>query len=445
MIAFATLFLGLVVGIQPVEVVTRGSVAAVEILVDGRPAAHVDAAPWRASVDFGQDLAPHELVARGLDGKGREVARVRQWLNLPRPPAEVQILLQRDEKGVARGAQLSWESLAAASPLALQVAFDGRPLDVHGREAFELPAYDAATSHLLSANVEFENGVRGRADAVLGGRSTTEAASDLTGVPIRVDPSRALPDPAALEGALKRRGESLKPVAVERAPAQLLIVRDVSEREALARLGRGGKTTFEQRRGSVGGSLPQYDSEASKLDMRLADDDRVRMIWPVVRKTAMTSGIAELFDTSHDFPGRSAGIFWLVTRVSRPGSVEKERRYADAVAVAGLQALQSCTRRAVILLAGKDTADASRLTPENVRGYLARIRVPLFVWTLDPKAPPPAGWGRAEDVSTVVKLRAAVEKVRAELDSQAIVWVEGKHLPQEVEVAAAGVELVGKS
>jgi len=447
MIAFATLFLGLVVGVQPVEVVTRGSVAAVEILFDGKPAARLDGAPWRTSVDFGRDLAPHELVARSLDEKGHEIGRVRQFLNLPRPPAELQILLQRDEKGAARGAQLAWESLSAAPPTSVRVTFDGRPLEVAGRETFNVPAYDPTTLHLLSANVEFDNGVRCRADAVLGERTSSETASELTGIPIRVAAGRALPDAAALEGALARRGKALTPVAVERAPAQVLIVRDVSEREALARLGRGGRTTYEPRRVTVGGGLPQYDSEASKHDMRLGDEDRVRMVWPAVRKTPTTSGVAELFDTSHDFPGKTAGLFWLVTRVSRPGAADPDRRFADAVAVAGLQALQSCTRRAVVLLLGKDSKDASRLAPENVRGYLERIRVPLFVWTLDPKGAVPAGWGKVDDVSTVEKLRAAVNRVREEIDSQAIVWVEGQHLPQEVEIsgASSGIELVGKS
>lgn len=448
MIAFATLFLGLVVGIQPVGVVTGGSVASVEILFDGKPAARLDAAPWRTSVDFGRDLSPHELVARGLDAKGHEVARARQWLNLPRPPAELQILLQRDDGGFARGAQLAWESLTAAPPTSVRVTFDGQPIEVRGRETFAVPKYDATSTHLLSASVDFDNGVHCRADSVLGGRSSTEATSELTGVPIRVSPERALPDVLALEGALFRRGAVLRPVAVERAPAQLLIVRDVSEREALSKLGRGGRTTFEQqRRGAVGGSLPQFDSEASKLEMRVGDEDRVRLVWPVVHATPSTSGVSELFETSHDFVGRTAGLFWLVTRVSRPGKVENERRFADAVAVAGLQALQSCTRRAVVLLLGKETRDASRLTPENVRGYLGRIRVPLVVWTLDPKTPVPAGWGSAEDVSTLPKLRAATERIRAELDSQAIVWVEGQHLPQEVELSptSVGVDLVGKS
>ena len=53
-------------------------------------------------------------------------------------------------------------------------------------------------------------------------------------------------------------------------------------------------------------------------------------------------------------------------------------------------------------------------------------------------------WGGAEDISTLAKLEDAAERLRAELDSQRIVWVEGRHLPQEIRLSpAAGVELVG--
>lgn len=445
MIAFATLFLGLVLGVQPVSVVTRGNVASVELVLDGSPVGRLDSAPWRGTVDLGRELAPHELVARALDAKGREIARARQWLNLPRAAAELQVLLQRDEKGIAKGAQLSWESLTAAPPVSVAVTFDGRPLDVAGREAFDLPAYDPATTHLLSASVEFENGIRCRTDAVLGGRSSTEAMSELTGIPIRLAAGRAVPEAAELRGAFLRRGAALLPVAVERGPAQVLVVRDVSEAEALARLGRGGKTIFEPARRGVVGSLPQFDADATKLEMRLEDTDRIRMIWPVVRKTATTSGLAELFESSHDFAGKSAGLHWLLTRISRPGKVDKDREFADATAVAGLQALQSCTRRAVVLVLGKHREDASRLSPENVRAYLEKIRVPLFVWSLDAaRAAAPGAWGAVEDVSTAAKLRPAVERLKRELERQAIVWVEGQHLPQEIEMAGGerGIELV---
>ena len=97
MIAFLTLFLGLIAGVHPVAVSVTAPVSVVEVELDGR----TRAAPWTVSVDFGPDLAPHELVARGLDAEGHEVSRTRQWINLPRSAAEVQILILRTEKGTA--------------------------------------------------------------------------------------------------------------------------------------------------------------------------------------------------------------------------------------------------------------------------------------------------------------------------------------------------------
>ncbi|HSN88583.1 MAG TPA: hypothetical protein VL025_17610, partial [Thermoanaerobaculia bacterium] len=86
-IAFLTLFFGLTLGSQPVELTVTGPVAAVEILLDGAPVARFDGPPWSGRIDFGQALLPHELVARALDDQGTEVSRVRQWVNLPRSHA----------------------------------------------------------------------------------------------------------------------------------------------------------------------------------------------------------------------------------------------------------------------------------------------------------------------------------------------------------------------
>ncbi len=442
MIAFVSLFLGLVIGARPVTVTASGPVAAVELLLDGAPVARMEQKPWTALVDFGPELSPHELVARALDARGHEIARARQWLNLPRPAAEMSILLQRDEKGMATGAQLSWASLQPGPPAALTVTFDGRRLAVKGAESFPLPSYDGASTHLLSASAEFGNGVRCRADAVLGGRTAIEMGSELTGVAVRLDPAAPLPDAAALEGWVVRRGEPLRAVGVERSGAQLLVVRDLSTAEAVSRLGRGGRTIIQAGRR---GSLPVFDSEALRLDLRLGDDDRIRYIWPSVRSVATTSGAAELFESSHEFRGRDSGLHWLLTRISHPGSPDPGRRYADATAVAGLQAVQSCTRRAVLLVLGKKPVDASRHSPATVRAYLGRVHVPLFVWSLEPVSPGEvSAWGQVQDVSNLAKLRVAFERLKQELESQAIVWVEGQHLPQEIALTdkAVGMEMV---
>src|SRR5262249_14373039 len=111
MISFLTLFLGLMAGEHIVEASVTGPVSAVVIQLDGVEVARIESPPWKAKVDFGKGLAPHELVARALDEGGREIGAARQWVNLPRQPAEIEVLLERNEFGVARGAKLALASL----------------------------------------------------------------------------------------------------------------------------------------------------------------------------------------------------------------------------------------------------------------------------------------------------------------------------------------------
>ena len=431
MIAFLTLFLGLIAGVHPVTVSVTGHVAAVEVELDGAPAGRTRSAPWTVSVDFGSELSPHELVARALDSEGHEVSRVRQWINLPRSAAEVQILLERNEKGLATGARLSWVSVFSEAPTTLAVTFDGRPLVVRGNETFALPAYDPSTTHLLSASAEFPKGLRGRADAVIGGRTASEAASELTAVAVRLPGQAAFSDASAFEGGIVRAGAPVHPIAVERGPAEVIVIRSLSNAEAIQHLGRGGRALFDQNRR---GTMPPYDPDALRLDMRIGDSDRLSFLWPISQTFTAPAGQSELFAGSRFFNGRDQGIHWLLTRVSHPGAPGPDPKFADATAVAGLHALESCTRRAVILVLGRKTLDVSRYAPSMVRAYLEKIRVPLHVWTFDPagKQDP---WGAAEDVSNTAKLRDAVDRLRRDLESQAVVWVEGKYLPQSIDLS----------
>ncbi|HYK43445.1 MAG TPA: hypothetical protein VE007_13745 [Thermoanaerobaculia bacterium] len=433
MIAFLTLFLGLIAGVHPVAVSVTGPVAAIEIDVDGAPAGRARSAPWTVSVDFGADLAPHELVARALDNEGHELSRTRQWINLPRSAAEVQILLERNEKGIATGARLSWVSVFSEAPTSLNVTFDGRPLVVRGNESFALPAYDPSTTHLLSASAEFPKGLRGRADAVIGGRTASEAASELTAVAVRLPERGGFADASPFEGAVLRAGAPVHPIALERGPAEVILIRSLSNAEAIQHLGKGGRALFDQNRR---GTMPPFDPDALRLDMRLGDQDRLSFLWPISQTFTSPAGQSELFAGSRFFNGRDQGIHWLLTRVSHPGAPGPDPKFADAAAVAGLHALESCTRRAVILVLGRRTSDVSRYTPAMVRAYLEKIRVPLYVWTFDPSGKP-GPWGAAEDISTTAKLRDAVDRLRHDLESQAVVWVEGKYLPQQVELSEA--------
>ncbi|HEX7677548.1 MAG TPA: hypothetical protein VF713_05450, partial [Thermoanaerobaculia bacterium] len=99
------------------------------------------------------------------------------------------------------------------------------------------------------------------------------------------------------------------------------------------------------------------------------------------------------------------------------------RRFADAVAVAGLNASAGSHRRAVVLVLSR-FADQSTIEPASVRHYLESIGVPLFVWSLTgPRPDLAASWGEIDDISNPRQFRAALERLRASLASQHIVWV----------------------
>jgi hypothetical protein len=424
-IAFASLFLGLVLGNNMVGAIVEGPVAAVEFQLDGEAIARVGKPPWSTRVDLGADISPHELTARALDSSGTEVARARQWLNLPRGRAETQVVLERDDTGRAIAARLSSQSLVGSRPVAVTATLDGKTLSVDGTGRIALPPYDSATTHLLSAQVEFSEGVRSRADVVLGGASGEEAKSELTAIPVRVGRRREPEKAEELQDCFEKEGHPLRVVAFEEGPAQVLIVRDRGNGEASKVL--GGNRYYNP-------SL----ARALNIEMRLARGDRMRLVWPVSKHYSDPRISSDLFDSSRDFTREFGGLHWLLTQVYRPGGNVLGQRFADAAAVAGLEAYESCARRAVVVVLGTPT-DSSRMSPEAVRGYLEKVRVPLFVWSLVPPAAPDLErWGTVEDISSMDRLRKAFRALKKDLASQRVAWIEGKHLPQQVALTDKG-------
>src|SRR5450432_3392394 len=94
-LAFLTLFLGLVAGRQTVTLEVD-QVRTVRIDVDSHALSTLRGAPWSAVIDLGPELTPRRLEAIGYDASGNEVARVTQILNLPRPTAELEIVIEQD-------------------------------------------------------------------------------------------------------------------------------------------------------------------------------------------------------------------------------------------------------------------------------------------------------------------------------------------------------------
>jgi hypothetical protein len=422
MIAFVTLLLGLISGNYPIEVTVSGPVAAVDFSLDGTPAGRLDHAPWIAKINLGTDLRPHELVARALDAEGKEIARAAQWLNLPRPPAEVEIVLESGEGGVPRAAALTWQAVNGVKPSSIGLTLDGQPLAVDSNGRAALPSRDLKTLHVLTAELWFPLGVVARKDVVFGGEYGSEVSTELTAVPVRFHGEIA-PTPQELQGRFVAQGRPVPVAAVEDGPGKVVVVRVPTATELVERLIPQSRHAFSL--------LPSFRQE-----LPLGDDDGVLFL-SLKNPIAVSSRVpSELFAMTREYTRKDGGMFWFLSDTRLPPDSRKEGlRITDALAVAGLQAAVDNHRRAVVLVLGNDIKDISHYDPASVRAYLDSIRVPLFVWSLyGANAPATKGWGTAEDISTLPKLRKAVDKLRAELESQKIVWIEGRYLPQDVAV-----------
>ncbi len=434
MIVFVTLILGLISGVYPIEVKVGGPVAAVELTLDGAAAGRITRAPWSAQVDLGPDLKPHELVARALDAEGKEIAHATQWINLPRPPAEVEIVLEKGTDGIPAQAQLIWQSVSGVKPEKIALTLDGKPLkaDAAGRAA--LPAQSLKSLHVLSADLRFPSGVVAHRDAIYGGEYGGEVSTELTAVPLRLAAGKSLPAAERLGGWLTVDAKPASVAAVEEGEGKITVVCLPTADEILDRLAPAQKKGISIPILRTGLQLgPQNHLQYLALSSAPFHDSRIP---------------ADLFQLSPPLDWTDGGMFFLLTNKRLIDEAKGPRRIADAVSVAGLKAASENHRRAVLLVLGKETPDVFGLyDPPTVRRYLETIRVPLFVWSLYGKdAPAAKAWGPVEDVSSLARMGEAMARLRGELDAQRIVWLDGRHLPQAVALgaAAAGVELVGK-
>ncbi|MCP4659593.1 MAG: hypothetical protein GY856_29675 [bacterium] len=431
MIEFVTLILGLVTGTQTVEVSVGPEVAGVELRLDGQAVGKLSGEHWRFDCDFGEELAPHELVAIARDDKGHELGRARQLINLPRERAEARFAL---EPGRGRGpptARLIWQALDFERPVEVSVTFDGQDLPVTDPGHIELPSHSPEDLHFLSAELVFSHLVATHAELVFGGRFGDEVSTELTAVMASLE-GKSPPQPEKMQGWLLKDGRPLRIVAVEQGPMDLLIVRmgSAAMREGLKHLAgrrRRGPASEHRRLGEI---------------LEFNRRDRVRYVFPYATQRAKTELVTEMFPVSVNTT-RQGDLFQLLTEIffleeSKPPA---EQRIADAVAVAGLVAAAGNYRRAVILVYSGDVADVSQYTPAVVRDYLRRLRVPLFVWSLPVGRVSPSTWGEERDISNPIHFREHLLELKDVLDSQVAVWVEGAHMPGEIELAKQATDI----
>lgn len=428
MITFVTLFLGLFLGTQPVEVRVDEEVAAVELLLDGEPAGRLEAPSWRGLVDLGSELEPHHLEARALDDEGREVARAERWINLPRPPAEVSLFLEEDDSG-GKTARIFWESVLGTKPESLRMELDGEPLAGADLSGVKLPELDPGTVHFLRAELEFPNNVSTSSEVVFGGGFQDAVDTDLTAVPLEL-PGKGTLSAVALEGRLGKDGEPLPVVAVEEGAIDLVLVPDAGALSLLRNLSLEWQTHSSVR--------TQYRTTQTSRDaelrrtLPLPKEQRLRFLWPFPQVRSGDGGIPfNLFLSTPELTHADGGLMWLLSRMSPPGGLDRSTRLATAVAVAGTLAAGRNRRRAVVLLWSGGEGDRSRLPAVTVRRYLERLRVPFRVWSLTEDLPAP-GWGEVRDASSLLKLERAYKELSRDLERQRIAWVSGTHLPQRV-------------
>lgn len=433
MITWITLFLGLVAGPRTAEVAADESVARVELLLDGTAAGAVEAAPWALEVDLGEALLPHELTAVAYDGEGRERSRIRQMVNLPRPPVELRIALEEGREGRYRSARLVWEAAADENLVEARFFFDGEPLPAADPRRVGLPEYDPRRMHYLTAEASFEDDLASRAAVAFGGRFVGQVDSELTAVAVRWRGQGEVPEPPSrerMEGWFRYRGRPVPVFTVDRPPADIVVVRDRQSSRRLARLaGRVGRPVPVSRQ--LGSHLGRDEEVlAARLGGGLAPGDRLRFVATVPEWTADRS--AAVFEYSADFGARAPGLGWALVRLRF--EQEGVERLADAVAAAGVAVAAGGRPRAVVLVASPSRFDESQHSPAAVRRYLEALRVPFAVWAPVDAELVAARWPQARAVDSRRKLRAAVEDLRRRLDRQLVVWLEGRLLPQEIEL-----------
>lgn len=424
-LVFLTVFLGLVAGRQPVELLAPADVARVELRLDGRTVSTLQAPPWKANVDFGDALLPHRLEAVAFDAGGAVLGTAMQKVNTSTPPKELQLALEENQ-GRPR-ARIVWSHLDASRPEEMKARIDGKPVDIARDRTIALPASTGERVHLLEVSVRTAK-EESDAQLVFGALFNDTTTAELTALPVRVRPKKA----ATLAGVAVSAGDQdVRAIALDDLPAQVIFVRDPSTSEASTRLAVVGRR-------QMGTMQTMSDAtERNEGSLTLAAEDRVRFLWPAGRAGQGSTPSMLFFPSRWYSTTEGTDVRILLTSLSVP-LPPGERRFADAVAVAGLQAAQSQRPRAVVLVIGSNYRDASRLEPAEARAYLNSLGVPLYVWSLAPS--PPAEWGTAFEIGNTEKLRSAIGILRRDLDAQRMLWVEGDYLAHEVAVKSEAIE-----
>jgi hypothetical protein len=393
-IIFASRLLGLVAGEQQIDVQVDAAVHSVEVQRDGVTVATLNKVPWSAVVNFGPELAPHEVTVVAFDRAGSELGRDTQAVNVARPPAEIGVLLDRDAKGQLIAA-VRWNHFAQQYPSSIIVKLDGRAIRKGSTfTTFPLGRVDLSKIHVVDVEVAFPDRVRSRKEVVFGGIAgySELVPSEMTPVGVRLRKGEG----ETTTDCLRAGNQSLPAVKVERGEGLALFVLN------------GGR-----------GILKRLDTpEHRGVGLFGLNDADIAIMNPVAEVIQRPGNLTRLFN-SHSVKGGTQRVLATTSTPDGPAQI------ADAVGAAALRALQGGKRRVVVVVIGNTPApDVSAHQPSVMRRYLERVGVPLRVWSLVGARPDLAEtWGEVRTISTTADLLAATEDLRRELDSQRVAWV----------------------
>ncbi len=450
MIEFVTLLLGLVTGSQAVELSAGERVALVEVRLDGAFAGGLTGPPWIVNCDFGEALAPHELVATAYDAHRQELQTIRQWVNLPRRRLEARLALERPGGGRPARARLIWTALDHQDPPRVRLTFDGQLLQVADLEAIDLPAHDLRSVHFLRAELAFSIAEQAEAELVFGGSYGDRVSTELTALVLEVEASRRgskhRPTVETMAGGLRKGDRTLEVVAVDRGPVNLLVVR---ERSVAIRKGLWQVFQDYNRKARIPPRVALgLAGKPAAPPAVLGTGDRVRFAYPTVGREQVRIGqgvaplLTEQVPVSHSVTDFGPLFDILTSAFSAEDEAPVARQQlADAVAIAGVVAATGDRRRAVLLIRSGAAEDSSRFSPRIVRSYLQRLGVPLVVWSIAAGDGASPAWGEERDVSTYGRMSQALGELRKLLESQVVVWIEGSHLGHQIELTEKAVGL----
>jgi hypothetical protein len=421
-VAFVTLFLGLDAGAQTVELLVAPPATRVELLLDGQQVAELSAPPWRTKIDLGNTLLPHRLEAVAYNAKGRRLERIGQTINMPRPEAELAIVLERDVAGVPRSARLTWESVQLLEPSQVSMVLDGQELTLDDTHSAPLPELDLHHAHVLRGEVAFGSRMAAVRELAFGGEYVDSSQTELTAVTVVLPEKRGRFERGAVEGKLVAGGR----------PAQVVAIDETPYTYAFVFAEQGWQLWRQMIDGRVNASLA--------AGFRPSGKDSVLVVDPVPNIVASASGeVARVFPINVDSKCSRNSILNAIERIGRREADRTRQDLAAAVAGAGLASYGLRQRRAAIFVASEEELVASASVAPLVRAYLATLGVPLHVWVpgKKPVEVEPSPWGEIMWFSRPGHVFKALRDVRAKLERQRIVWIEGTHLPQEVTITGA--------